>query len=290
MSTNDPDFYQAPKFSPEQYAPPPRERGCFFYGCIIASILAVLMVILVSAVFYLGYRFLQQSIEQYTSPTRRDLPKVEMPAEQRQLLKDRVEAFRKAVDTEKPIEPLVLTSDDLNALIDENPDLKGKIYIKVEGDEVKGQVSIPCDALGEIPLMSILKGRYLNGEADLKASLEGGVLIVTLDSLEVNGQRLSDQIMNELRKQNLAKDFYKEEKASRMIRKIESLQIKDGKITLKVRAKEGASPESPSAKKSIPVEVIAPPPAEARKSEPAPVQPPSPKTPSPPAEAPSPKA
>ena len=70
-----------------------------------------------------------------------------MPAEKRQALKDRVEAFRKAVDAGTPTEPLVLTSDDLNALIEENPELKGTIYVKVEGDEVKGQVSFPLDKL-----------------------------------------------------------------------------------------------------------------------------------------------
>ena len=74
-----------------------------------------------------------------------------MPAEQRQVLKDRVEAFRKAVEAGTPTEPLVLTSDDLNALIEENPDLKGKIYVKIEGDEVKGQVSIPLDKLDVWP-------------------------------------------------------------------------------------------------------------------------------------------
>jgi hypothetical protein len=290
MSTNDPDFYQAPKFSPESYQAAPRQHGCFFYGCIIASILAVLMVILVSVVVYLGYRFVEQSILQYTGTAPRELPKVEMPDEQRQALKDRVEAFRKAVDTETSTEPLVLTSDDLNALIDENPDLKGKIYVKVEGDEVKGQVSIPCDALGEIPLLSILKGRYLNGEADLKASLEDGVLIVTLDSIEVNGQRPPDQVMAELRKQNLAKDAYKDEKTSRMIRKIESLQIKDGKIILKVRAKAGASPESSAATKPLPVEVIAPSPAGEPKPEPSREKAPKPKPEAAPAEAPSPKS
>ncbi len=36
--------------------------------------------------------------------------------------------------------------------------------------------------------LRMVKGRYLNGEADLKASLRDGVLIVTLDSIEVNGK------------------------------------------------------------------------------------------------------
>ena len=40
-----------------------------------------------------------------------------------------------------------------------------------------------------------------------------------------------------MRKQNLAKDAYKDPKNAEMIRKLESLEIKDGKIILKVRAK-----------------------------------------------------
>jgi hypothetical protein len=254
MSTNDPEFYQAPKFTPEPLNAAPKQRGCFFYGCLIAGILAILMVILVGVIAFFGYRFLGQMIEQYTSTTPRQLPKVEMPEEERQNLKDRVETFRKAVEAGTPTDVLVLTSDDLNALIEENADLKGLIHVKIEGDEVKGQVSIPLDKL-EFPLV---RGRYLNGEADLKASLSNGVLIVTLDSIEVNGKKVPDDVMTGIRQQNLAKDAYKDEKTSEMIRKLESLEIKDGKIILKVRTK-GSATTAPSAdKKEIPVEVVPP--------------------------------
>ena len=58
MSTNDPEFYQAPKFSPEKYEAPPRSRGCFFYGCIIAGVLALLMVIFVVIMAFVAYRWL----------------------------------------------------------------------------------------------------------------------------------------------------------------------------------------------------------------------------------------
>ena len=252
MSTNDPEFYQAPKFTPEQYQAPPRQRGCFFYGCIIASVLAVLTMILIGVGAVLLYRLAGRMVEEYTATVPRDLPKVEMPAEKRQTLKERVETFRKAVNEGTPTEQLVLTSDDLNALLEEQPELKGKIYVKVEGDEVKGQVSIPLDQLG----FPMVKGRYLNGEADLKASLKDGVLIVTLDSIEVNGKRVPDQVMEGIRKENLAKDAYKDEKSSEMMRKLESLEIKDGKIILKVRAKPGATSVEPTAKKAVPVEVV----------------------------------
>jgi hypothetical protein len=259
MSTNDPEFYQAPKFTPEPPQAVPRQRGCFFYGCIIALVLALLMAILLAVGAFFLYRFSDKMVKEYTATAAQELPKVEMPAENRQALNDRVEAFRKAVKEGAPTEPLVLTSDDLNALIAENEDLKGKIFVKVEGDEIKGQVSIPLDPLAQGPFRAMFQGRYLNGEADLKASLKDGVLIVKLDSIEVNGKRPPDEMMNGIREQNLAKDAYKDEKNANMIRKIESLEVKDGKIILRVRAKASEAPDSSAAKKEVPVEVVAPP-------------------------------
>jgi hypothetical protein len=264
MSTHDPEFYQAPKFTPEPPQPMPKQRGCFFYGCIIASILAVLGVIFMAVIAFFGYRLFNKLVDEYTATAPRELPKLDMPAEQQQAVKDRVEAFWKAVEAGTPTEPLVLTSDDLNVLIEDNPDLKGVIYVKVEGEEIKGQVSIPLDKLN----IGMVRGRYLNGEADLKASLKDGVLIVTLDSIEVNGKRPPDEMMKKIREQNLAKDVYKEEKNANLIRKLESLEVKDGKIILKVRAKASGTPDSPAAKKEVPVEVVAPPKNGEPKSEP----------------------
>jgi len=240
MSTNDPEFYQAPKFTPESQQPPyqqPRQRGCFFYGCIIASILMVLVLIFIGLALFFTYRFATQMVEQYTAAAPRDLPKVEMPAEQRASLKKRVEEFRKAVEEGKAVEPLVLTSQDLNALIEEEPQLKGKVYLKIEGDKLKGQVSIPLEKIG----LAMFRGRYLNGEADLKASLDNGILIVTLDALEVNGKSPPPEVMTKLREQNLAKDAYSNPKNAEMLRKVESMEIKDGKVIIKVRRKPAES-------------------------------------------------
>ena len=259
MSTNDPEFYQTPKFTPEQYEAPPHQRGCFFYGCIIAIVLTVLAAIFVGILLFVGYRWLGRMAEEYTATAPEQLPVLEMSAENRQAVKDRVETFRKAVEVGTTVEPLVLTSDDLNALIEENPELKGRIYVKVEGDEVKGRVSFPLDKLNMPVVGGLVKGRYLNGEADLKASLRDGVLIVTLDNFEVNGKKPPEDFMKNMRQQNLAKDAYKDEKTSEMIRKLESLEIKDGTIILKVRAKTsgaGESKDKDKDKKSVPVELV----------------------------------
>jgi hypothetical protein len=241
-------------------------------------VLAVLFAILMAVIAYFGYRFVNQLVDEYTATAPRDLPKVEMPAEQRKILKDRVEAFRDAVKAGTPTEPLELTSNDLNALIEEEPDLKGKIYVKIDGSEIKGQVSFPLEKIG----LSMFKGRYLNGEADLKASLSDGILIVTLDSFEVNGKRPPDNVMTQIRQENLAKDAYKNPQNAEMLRKIESLEVKDGKIILKVRAK-AASSTSPSSetatKKESPAKAVTPPAAEKTKSEPAKTETPKIETP-----------
>ena len=287
MATNDPEFYQSPKFSAEPPVAAPRQRGCFFYGCIIASVLALLMAILVAIVVYFSFRLLNQAVEEYTATAPRELPKVEMPAEKRQALKDRVEAFQKAVVEGTPTEPLELNSDDLNALIEANPKLKGKIFVKIEGKEIKGQISYPLDALAEIPLLGMLKGRYLNGEADLKASLRDGILIGTLDSIEVNGKRPPEQMMTGIRQENLFKDAYNNPKNAEMLRKIESLEVKDGKIILKVRAK---SADSPATKKEIANDDPAPPSSGQPKAEPAKTEPPKAKAEPTPAAAPAPKS
>jgi hypothetical protein len=238
MATQDPEFYNAPKFTPE---PPvlPKQHGCFFYGCIIASILAVLFVILLGVIMFFAWRFFMGVVNDYTSTTPRELPKLEMPDEQRQTVKKRFDDFRQAVNDGKPTDTLVLTSDDINALIEEDPDLRGRAHVKIEGDEVKGEISLPLDNVG-------LKGRYLNGEAEVKASLTNGVLIVTLDSVEVNGKKVPEQLMQQFRQQNLVQNFYKDQKNAEMMRRLEKLEIKDGKITLKVLPKSDAPAGKPA--------------------------------------------
>jgi hypothetical protein len=232
MAANNPDFPSYQKFTPPAYEEPPRQHGCFFYGCIIASILSLLLLIAVGVMFFLFYRWAGRMVEEYTATAPRELPKVEMPAEQRKTVKERWDAFHAAVKEGKPSEPLVLNSDDMNVLIDEDEELKGKVYVSIDQDKLKGQISIPLEKL---PILGLTRGRYLNGEAELKASIVNDVLFVTLDSIEVNGKMVPEEFMAQLRGQNMAKDLYKDAKRAEELRNLESIEIKDGKLTIKAR-------------------------------------------------------
>lgn len=245
--------------------PPKKGRGCFFYGCITAIVLAALMMIVIAVSGYFGYQAYIKLVDQYTSPTRMNLPKMEMSEQDRKALRERSEAFKKALDKGEDIEPLVLTGDELNVLLAGETGVADRVYFIIDGDKLKGQVSLPLDAVG----LPGLKGRYFNGKAAFLASLRDGQLVVTVDSAEVNGEPLSEQFLTGLRNANLAEDATKDPDNARLLNKLESLQIKDGKVTIKAKPKEGRSPaatkkEQPSEEMKVkePEEKVAPPPAE----------------------------
>ncbi|PYL00777.1 MAG: hypothetical protein DME19_03955 [Verrucomicrobia bacterium] len=232
------------KYMSDQTTPSPQQtkrRGCFFYGCVTVLVIAVLVGIAGFFAVRYGLNKLTAFVEQYTEAVPMTLPGVQMSSTDYSQLDKRVTAFTDALNAQKAASPLLLTGDEINALIANNSgwkQLKGKLYVTIEGDEIKGQVSLPMDDLAQVPGLSRLKGRYLNGSASLKVSLQNGTLSVTMQSLQVKGQSPPANVMAQLRAQNLAQNIYNDPKGAEMIRKLESIEIKDGNITIKAKARE----------------------------------------------------
>lgn len=209
-------------------------RGCLFYGC-----LGLVVLFVVGAVgLYFGTRFvLNKAVSIYTSTSPAALPKVTISDDEFSVLQKRVADFSAVVKNPTNAASLTLSSDEVNALIAKDPGFSAfnnKLHVAIEGNQLKGTVSWPLDELG----ISKLKGRYVNGMAGLKAALVNGQLIVNLDSLAVNGKTLPESVMQGLRAENLAKDLNKDPKKAEFIRKFENFEIKDGKLTLKVKGKD----------------------------------------------------
>src|SRR5271166_6632228 len=91
MASYDPEFDHAPKFSPEYDDSRPRQRGCFFYGCVISSVLAVLMIIALAVVAFVFMRWFSGLVEEWTSTTPAELPKVQVSEEERTSARERVD-------------------------------------------------------------------------------------------------------------------------------------------------------------------------------------------------------
>jgi hypothetical protein len=189
-------------------------------------IMAVLAVVLV--------RFVKNQVNAYTDSQPVKLPRVEMTDAEYGTLNRRVKTFGDAMEQGKPTEPLILTERDLNALIARAANLKelaDKVYVSVNGTELKGQVSLPLSRFGWLG-----KGRYLNGEATFNVSLENGVLLVTAREVRVKGQPLPETFMSRFRQENLAKEAYKDQKNAETIRKLDSIQVQKSQVVIKARS------------------------------------------------------
>jgi hypothetical protein len=210
---------------------PPKKRGCFFYGCLSLVVLSLVLVL----IGYLGYRrLITWVVTEYTDTKPELIESVEVSPAQFQALQKRVADFKAALDGQKVSQELRLTAEDINALIANDPgakQFKNKLFVMIDGDRVSGKVSWPLDDIWR----SKLKGRYLNGVATFKTSLESGVLLVTLEDLKVKGKPLPAQMLAQFKNQNLAQDVQHDAETARTIQKFDSIQVTNGAVVLKSR-------------------------------------------------------
>lgn len=207
--------------------PQKRRRGCLFYGCLSGTV--CLLAILIA--FLLGLYQLKRMLNFYTDTHAVSLPSVQLSAAEMDLLKRRIENFQDAVRTGRPTEPLSLSADEINALIASDPNLarvKGRVYVTIEGNRLKGQVSLPLDELG----LPIFRNRYLNGTGVFAVGLHRGDLLVTTDSLVVKNKPLPAVYMDRIRSENLAANLSSNPRASVALNHLQDVRIRDGKLIL----------------------------------------------------------
>ena len=212
--------------------PPKAKKGCFFYGCLTLVILALVVFITGFFAVRYGLRRVAGFIEQYTEATAMTLPTSQMPAGQFAELRRRYDEFKTAIQADRPTPPLVLSGDDINALIAGHPDwsdAKGNAFVTITGDELSAQVSIPMDKFAAVPLLGGSKGRYLNGSASVGVTTIDGKLQVTLKSLEVKGIRPPDEMMVRIQTRNLVENYQRPNSA---MSRLGSVEVADGKLTV----------------------------------------------------------
>ena len=209
----------------------PKKRGCFFYGCI-ALIVAVL-VLAVGGVLLVRYTKgkIDSVVAEYTDPAPVQIEKADASPAKVKAIQTRIDAFRNGLASCQPQE-LTLTADELNTLLAGQPDLKelaDKIYVNIEGDQMKANISWPLPDIGPLKL----KGRYLNGTANLKVSVSHGNVDLRIDDFQSKGKPIPTQFLQELRKHNLGDDLQRDQQTASAIRQIDSAEVKDGKVIIR---------------------------------------------------------
>jgi hypothetical protein len=204
-----------------------------FYGCITG---VVLLVIVLGALM-IGLHYVKTLVNRYTDTKPVELPTVQVSQAEAAQMKERFEAFQQAVREQRATKPLVLSADDINALITsggEQQAWKGKVYVSLDGDQLKGELSVPLQDVG----LSTFAGRYLNGSATFNLSFRDGRLSITPQTILAKGQPIPDVFMQQIRKQNLAIALTNDPSAAAVLKGLEQIQVKEGKLVIEPKEKQ----------------------------------------------------
>jgi len=248
---------------PLPYAPPERSSssnktvGCWIAGCLGSLFLGML---LIAAMGFGGYWFLTQQVEKYTDAEPAPMPPVEMEAEEiAELQKSFNDFFNQAMPEsgengsavatdgeELPLpNELVLTADQINALLQSNETFADRAYVEIKEGIILAKVTIPTD---QVPGGA---GRHFNADAEVDVSLQNGVLLIQIVDAKVKGESLPEEFSAELSKQNLAKELYEDPNTAKMLQRFESVEVLDNTIRMRLKPKE-KPPTAKAAEKASP--------------------------------------
>lgn len=202
--------------------------NCFLYGCVTLVILGILGGLISFIVFR---NFARQVRDKYTEITAATLPTSGLSATDAQALIARVDDYTAKLRAGEPLGTLTLTQDELNALLQNHPDVKedfgDKVYFTLGDSDATGQMSISLDWL---PMFS---GRYFNGTATFEFEVSGGRVELYLTGATVKGEPVPDEFIVTVRSENLAADWLRNDPDARaLVDKIDTIKIQAGTVVI----------------------------------------------------------
>jgi hypothetical protein len=215
-------------------APPKRKGlGCFARGCLILVVFAIVLAIACfagvywglhrySALFYGGYWLAKtRSIAEAPVP----VPEFSASDQQIQTALERWQDFEQKIRAGQPAE-IELTADDINSLIAKNREARGKVFVSIEGNQLRLQTSVPLGELLGRP------GYYFNGDITLEFKGTQSLDNPQLDRIVVNGEQVPRDLLNWKYRSRRLRDYLADFRTSHDIGTIE---VRDGKVILRSR-------------------------------------------------------
>ncbi len=214
---------------------PPRRKGlgCFARGCLTLLIFAIVLAIAGfaglywglhrnSALFYGSYWLAKtRSLAEAATP----LPEFNVSDQQLQLVQERWQDFEQKTRAGQATE-IELSADDMNALIATSEDAHGKVFVSIDGNQLRLQTSVP------IGRFFGRQGYYFNG--DVIIALEG---VQSLDGprfsrITINGEQVPPDFLNWKYRSRQLREYLADQ---RNAYEIGTMEIRDGKVILHSR-------------------------------------------------------
>ena len=214
---------------------PPRRKGlgCFARGCLTVSIFAVVLAIAGfaglywglhrnSALFYGSY-WLAKTRSLATAPTI--VPEFNASDQQIQLAQERWQDFEQRTRAAQAAE-IELSADDINALIANSDGVRGKVFVSIDGNLLRLQVSVPLGEFLGRP------GYYLNG--DVIIELEGAQSLdgPQLRRITINGEKVPTDLLGWKYRYRQLREYLADQSNAY---EIGTMEIREGKVILRSR-------------------------------------------------------
>jgi hypothetical protein len=205
-------------------------RGCFFYGCITLMILVIVAVVAILIGVRYGYKYAR---DHFTSTKPSAVPPAALSTAEGARVTQRVDDFKKALETGKANGPIELTGDELDYVFRNTPGngLRDHAHITINNDRVHAQLSLPLDMYGPTWF-----GRFFNGEADVDVKVRDGAVVFQLQHPTVNGRPLPAWAQAKI---SQGTEWHVEASDANAViaTNLDKVEIKDDKIILYPRGK-----------------------------------------------------
>jgi hypothetical protein len=212
-------------------APPPKQGlGCFARGCLTLLIFAIVLAIAGfagmywglhrhSALFYGSYWLAKtRSIAQAPTP----VPEFNASDQQIQRARERWQDFEQKTRAGQPAE-IELSADDINALIVTSDDIRGKVFVSIDGSQLGLEASLPIGGVLGKP------GYYFNGDVIVELNGAQPLDNPQFSRITVNGEQVPSDFLNWKYRSRQLREYLADQ---RNAYDIDTIEIRDGNVIL----------------------------------------------------------
>lgn len=203
--------------------------GCLGGGCILALVICGLIV----AALVWGAVSTYQGLKDMTATSEKPVAVYEATPEKYAAVNAKLKAFQEAYDVGIDA-TLTLSADEINTLIARDPDwsaLRNHVFVTISGQRVAAQVSVPLSSI------KAFEDRYFNGQVSMSFVTEDGKVRPEAVSVRAGDSEFPTWLVKLISSKEWLESIAppKENKASAVAGDLQSVEIKDEKITIKAR-------------------------------------------------------
>jgi len=185
--------------------PPKRGMGCFAKGCLILIALGILLVVVgVGGTWGLRQIYLSDKPAPIPEAAAPSEPSAATPGETNlatpsgtsAAVRERLKTMKKAARAHEQTE-VEFTAADINAMIAANRKSRGTAFVRIDGNVMQAQFSIPLERL-DLPFRNAfgLSDRYLNATVSIVAPPGTNANSVQLSEVTLNGHGIPSGLLD----------------------------------------------------------------------------------------------